>query len=85
MVWMPKVKEKGRRSGVLHKGKSTARQGMDRRYSKRSEEKVQNTERSMDGCHDLAKWLKLLFTFLFFSFPFWTYYTRIEHEKVSCN
>ena len=82
---MPKAKEKERRSSMPHKGISTARQGMGRRYSKRSEENIQNTERSMDGCHDLAKWLKLLFTFLFFSFPFWTYYTRMECEKVSCD
>ena len=34
-------------------------------------------------CYDLAKWLKSLFTFLFFSFLFWTYYTRMECEKVS--
>ena len=45
---MPKAKEKGRRSGMPHKGKSTARQGIGRRYSKRSEENIQNTERSMD-------------------------------------
>jgi len=45
---MSKAKEKGKRSGVPHKGKSTARQGTGRRYSKRSEENVQNTERSMD-------------------------------------
>jgi len=43
------TKEKGRRSGIPHKGKSTTRQGMDRRYSKRSKENVQNTERSMNG------------------------------------
>ena len=46
---MPKAKEKGRRSGTPHKGKSTTRQGIGRRYSKRSEENVQNTERSIDG------------------------------------
>ena len=34
-------------------------------------------------CHDLAKWLKSLFTLLYFFFLFWTYYTRMEHEKVS--
>jgi len=45
---MPKAKEKGRRSSMPHKGKSAARQGMGRRYSKRSEENVQNTERSMN-------------------------------------
>ena len=46
---MPKAKEKGRRSGTPHKGKSTTRQGIGKRYSKRSEENVQNTERSIDG------------------------------------
>ena len=46
---MFKAKEKGRKSGVSHKGKSTARQGMGRRYSKRSKENIQNTERSMNG------------------------------------
>ena len=45
---MLKAKEKGRRSGTLFKGKSAARQGTGRRYSKRSEENIQNTERSMD-------------------------------------
>ena len=45
---MPKAKEKGRRSGTLYKGKSAARQGTGRRYSKRSEENIQNTERSID-------------------------------------
>jgi len=45
---MPKAKEKGKRSSVLHKGKSIARQGTGRRYSKRSEENIQNTERSID-------------------------------------
>ena len=45
---MSKVKEKGRRSGMSHKGKSTARQGTGRRHSKRSEENIQNTERSID-------------------------------------
>ena len=48
MVWMPKAKEKERRSSMPHKGKSAVRQGMGRRYSKRSKENVQNTERSMD-------------------------------------
>ena len=46
---MSKAKEKGRRSSTPYKGKSAARQGMGRRYSKRSEENVQNTERSIDG------------------------------------
>jgi len=45
---MLKAKEKGRRSSTLYKGKSAARQGTGRRYSKRSEENIQNTERSMD-------------------------------------
>jgi len=45
---MPKAKEKGKRSGTPHKEKSAARQDIGRRYSKRSEENVQNTERSMD-------------------------------------
>ena len=47
-MWISKVKEKGRRSGVPHKGKSTTRQSIGKRYSKRSEEKVQNTKRSVD-------------------------------------
>ena len=37
---MPKVKKRGRRNGMPHKGKSIARQGIGRRYSKRSEENV---------------------------------------------
>ena len=45
---MPKAKEKGRRSSIPHKGKNTVRQGISRRYSKRSEENIQNTERSID-------------------------------------
>ena len=36
------------------------------------------TKKDARECHDLAKWLKSLFTFLF-----WTYYTRMECEKVS--
>jgi len=46
---MSKVKEKEKRSSMPHKGKNAARQGMGRRHSKRSEENVQNTERSIDG------------------------------------
>ena len=46
---MPKAKEKERRSSTSYKGKSAARQGMGRRYSKRSEENIQNIKRSMDG------------------------------------
>ena len=38
---MPKAKEKERRSGMPYKGKSIARQGMGRRYNKRSEENIQ--------------------------------------------
>ena len=48
MVWMSKAKEKGKRSSTPHKGKSIARQGTGRRYNKRSEENIQNTERSID-------------------------------------
>ena len=45
---MSKAKEKGKRSSTPHKGKSIARQGTGRRYNKRSEENIQNTERSID-------------------------------------
>jgi len=45
---MLKAKEEERRSGMPYKGKSTAKRCMGRRYSKRSEENVQNTERSID-------------------------------------
>ena len=47
-MWMPKAKKEGRRSGASHKGKSTEKRCMGRRYSKRSEENIQNTERSID-------------------------------------
>ena len=38
-------------------------------------------------CHDLAKQLShyLYFLSFFFSFLFWTYYTREKHKKVSHN
>ena len=45
---MPKAKKEGRRSCVPYKGKSTAKRCTGRRYSKRSEENVQNTEGGMD-------------------------------------
>ena len=45
---MPKAKKEGRRSSTSHKGKSIAKRYIGRRYSKRSEENVQNTEGGMD-------------------------------------
>jgi len=45
---MPKAKEEERRSSTPYKEKSIAKRYMGRRYSKRSEENIQNTERSID-------------------------------------